>query len=95
MDQNGFPIAIANIYNAGIEIVKGILENWDSTFCDGVKPTNYIGDIFGSLGGNPDYGRGSITGGKPVLPGGATGDLQRRGLATARPVTARRRLRRA
>ncbi len=92
VNQNGFPIAIANIYSAGIEIVKGVLKDWDCTFRDGVKPTNYIGDIFGSLGGNPDYGLGSITGGKPVLPGGVTGDLQRRGLTPIRAVTARRQL---
>ena len=78
MDQNGFVIAIDNIYNAGIEIVKGILADWDYTFKAGIKPTNYIGDIFGSLGGKPDFGLGSITGGKPVMPGGKTGDLQRR-----------------
>ncbi|KAM0478129.1 hypothetical protein ACHAPX_005317 [Trichoderma viride] len=62
-DQNGFHIAIANLYNAGIEIVKGILDNWNCTFERGVVPANYIGDIFGSLGGHPDFGFGSITGG--------------------------------
>ncbi len=75
MDQNGFPIAVDNIYNAGVEIVKGILDNWRGTFSKGVRPKNYIGDIWGSLGGKPDFGPGSITGGKPVLPGGKTGDL--------------------
>ncbi len=55
LDQNGFPIAIANIYNAGIEIVKGIVKAWDCTYKKGIKPTNYIGDIFGSLGGKPDF----------------------------------------
>lgn len=63
-DQNGFHIAIANLYNAGIEIVRGILDNWNCTFEKGVAPANYIGDIFGSLGGHPDFGFGSITGGR-------------------------------
>lgn len=63
-DQNGFHIAIANLYNAGIEIVRGILDNWNCTFGKGIPPANYIGDIFGSLGGHPDFGFGSITGGR-------------------------------
>jgi hypothetical protein len=75
VNQNGFGIAIDNIYNAGIEIVKGVLTSWDCAFKDGIKATNYIGDIFGSLGGEPDFGLGSITGGKPFLPGGQSGDV--------------------
>ncbi|KAJ1563054.1 hypothetical protein HK405_003278 [Cladochytrium tenue] len=63
VDQNGFEIAIENIYNAGVEIVKGILAEWDSTFEAGIEPGNYIGDIFGSLGGEPDFGLGSTTDG--------------------------------
>ncbi|KAK0725206.1 purine nucleoside permease [Lasiosphaeris hirsuta] len=64
LQQNGFDIANQNIYRAGIEIVKGILAKWDCTFAKGVKATNYIGDIFGSLGGHPDFGTGSLTEGK-------------------------------
>jgi hypothetical protein len=90
VDQNGFPIAIDNIYHAGIEIVKGILANWDCTFKAGVKPTNYIGDIFGSLGGEPDFGLGSVTGGQRVLPGGQSGDLKRRGIEPMRSAMRRR-----
>lgn len=78
LDQNGFLIAIDNIYLAGVEIVKGILTDWDCTFDKGVEATNYLGDIFGSLGGKPDFGPGSITGGKQLLPDGASGDLARR-----------------
>jgi hypothetical protein len=68
VDQNGFGIAIANIYNAGIEVVKGVLTGWDCTFKAGIKPTNYIGDIFGTLGGQPDFGPGSIFNGTAVQP---------------------------
>lgn len=74
-DQNGFLIAIDNIYYAGVEIVKGVLKSWDCTFKKGIKPTNYIGDIFGSLGGEPDFGPGSLTGGKGYLPNGGSPDL--------------------
>ncbi|KAL7927090.1 purine nucleoside permease domain-containing protein [Trichoderma austrokoningii] len=62
-NQDGFNIAISNLYYAGVEIVRGILDNWNCTFDKGVAPANYIGDIFGSLGGHPDFGFGSITGG--------------------------------
>ena len=68
--QNGFDIAIDNIYNAGIAVVRGILNGWECGLADGVPPDNYIGDIFGSLGGEPDFGLGSITGGLPVAPDG-------------------------
>ena len=54
--QGGFEPAIANIYLAGIEVVTGILEGWDSRFKEGINATNYIGDILGTLGGTPDFG---------------------------------------
>jgi purine nucleoside permease len=59
--QGGFEPAIENIYIAGVKVVQGLLHGWESTFEAGVAPTNYIGDIFGSLGGSPDFGPGSIT----------------------------------
>ncbi|KAI1209331.1 putative purine nucleoside permease [Annulohypoxylon truncatum] len=62
-DENGYDIAVQNIYIAGVEIVKGILSEWDSTYQKGVKPSNYIGDIIGTLGGEPDFGLGSLFGG--------------------------------
>lgn len=55
-NSGGFGPSIANLYLAGIEIVNGILAQWTSTFETGIKPTNYIGDIFGTLGGVPDFG---------------------------------------
>jgi purine nucleoside permease len=57
-DQGGFEPAIENIYRAGIYVVEGILKGWHATFASGVKPRNYIGDIFGTLGGEPDFGPG-------------------------------------
>lgn len=78
LDQNGFLIAIDNIYNAGVAIATGILSNWECTFQTGIKPTNYIGDIFGSLGGQPDFGPGSLTNGTGFLPGGQSTGVFRR-----------------
>ncbi|KAJ5769755.1 uncharacterized protein N7511_001806 [Penicillium nucicola] len=57
-DQGGFTPAIENLYVAGIKVVEGILDGWNTTFAAGVEPTNYIGDIFGTLGGTPDFGPG-------------------------------------
>ena len=68
-NQGGFLPAIANIYLAGVKVVEGILTEWDSTFKKGVPATNYIGDIFGSLGGSPDFGPGSEFNDNPVIPG--------------------------
>jgi hypothetical protein len=56
--QDRFDIAIANIYNAGIKIIEGILSQWNSRFETGIKPNNYLDDIFGTLGGRPGYGPG-------------------------------------
>jgi len=55
-DAPGFEPAIMNIMLAGVEVVQGIVNNWEQTFKDGIKPQNYIGDILASLGGKPDFG---------------------------------------
>jgi purine nucleoside permease len=66
VDTGGFDPAIENIYLAGTPVVQGILAGWKTTFKHGIDPTNYIGDIFGSLGGVPDFGPGSIFMDMPV-----------------------------
>ncbi|KAH7140084.1 purine nucleoside permease-domain-containing protein [Dactylonectria estremocensis] len=76
--QNGFYIAIDNMFLAGSMITRGIVEDWACTFRDGISTDNYVGDIFGSLGGKPDFGFGSITNGKRVAPGGINRDLAMR-----------------
>jgi len=43
-----------------VQVVEGILNGWDKTFGKGIKAKNYVGDIFGTLGGTPDFGPGSI-----------------------------------
>jgi hypothetical protein len=60
----GHTPAVLNLHLAGVEIVEMIVEGWCATFENGIPPTNYIGDVFGSLGGNPDFGPGSIFGGE-------------------------------
>ena len=55
-EQGAFEPAIQNIYLAGREVVGGILDSWNTTFAAGINATNYVGDIFGTLGGTPDFG---------------------------------------
>lgn len=47
--------ALRNLYLAGTKVVHGILEGWTETFQGGIPAQNYIGDVFGSLGGTPDF----------------------------------------
>ncbi|CZT16051.1 related to purine nucleoside permease [Ramularia collo-cygni] len=56
VDQGAFKPAVENIYLAGREIIGEILGGWNETFAKGIKATNYIGNIFGTLGGTPDFG---------------------------------------
>ncbi|KAJ7699069.1 purine nucleoside permease [Mycena rosella] len=64
----GFPPALLNLRIAGIKIVQGIIAGWEETFKRGIVPTNYVGDILGSLGGQPDFGPGNVFGGKSARP---------------------------
>ncbi|KXT13632.1 hypothetical protein AC579_4979 [Pseudocercospora musae] len=65
-DQGAFEPAVQNIYLAGVRVVEGILDGWNTTFAKGVNASNYLGDIFGTLGGTPDFGPGSIFNNNPV-----------------------------
>ncbi|KZT66350.1 purine nucleoside permease [Daedalea quercina L-15889] len=66
--QGGYGPALRNLYLAGVRVVKGILDEWDETFAAGVPPRNYIGDVWGSLGGDPPFGPGSIFKGAGAAP---------------------------
>lgn len=79
-DQGGFEPAIENIYLAGVKVVEGILRGWQERFRAGIKASNYIGDILGTLGGTPDFGPGGTFGNNPVLPS------RKRGLRPQRRV---------
>jgi len=65
-DAPGFEPSVLNLHIAGVKVVTGITKGWASTFGRGVEAENYIGDIFGTLGGEPDFGPGSMFGGKGV-----------------------------
>ena len=58
--KQGYAPGLENIYLAGVKVVQGIVGGWNSTFERGVNTTNYVGDIFGTLGGQPDFGPGSV-----------------------------------
>lgn len=58
---NGVEVAIANIYLAGVEIVKGIVGDWDGVFAEGIESPNYLGDVLGTLGGTPDFIPGRVS----------------------------------
>ncbi|KAF4625684.1 hypothetical protein G7Y89_g12482 [Cudoniella acicularis] len=77
VENQGYVPSIENIYFAGIKVVEGILNEWKSKFAAGIKATNYVGDIFGTLGGQPDFGPGSI-----FVDGPST--FQKRGLKERR-----------
>lgn len=67
LDQNGLGVALDNLFRAGVEVVRGLVDEWACTFASGLPAPNYIGDIFGSLGGRPDFGPGSIFAGPPSV----------------------------
>ncbi|KAK0344278.1 hypothetical protein LTR59_013827 [Friedmanniomyces endolithicus] len=68
-NQGGFEPALQNIYLAGREVIAGIMDGWNSTFAAGVNATNYVGDIFDTLGGDiaPDFGPYTFNN-NPVVP---------------------------
>ncbi|KAG6907756.1 hypothetical protein DXG01_007510 [Tephrocybe rancida] len=75
-DAGAFEPSLENLHLAGVKVVQGITHDWEKTFKNGIKPQNYIGDIFGTLGGVPDFGPGSSFRGKPAP---STEPLRRRG----------------
>lgn len=59
VSQGGSHVAVDNIYYAGYPFVKDVLENWDSLYAVGAYGTDeYLGDVFGTLGGTPSFGPG-------------------------------------
>ncbi|KAK8122899.1 purine nucleoside permease [Apiospora sp. TS-2023a] len=72
----GYPIAIENVWLAGNSIARGIIGAWKQTFQAGIPASNYVGDVWGALGGTPDFGPGRMSGGEPVVLPGAKGQQQ-------------------
>lgn len=57
--KGGIELSLNNLYKVGIEVVKDILENYEEV-CE-LKAGNYLGDIFGTLGGVRDFGKDKYT----------------------------------
>ena len=55
LDKGGLKPSTRNLYLSDIKVVEGILDGWSDNFEKGIEATNYVGDIFGSLGGTPDF----------------------------------------
>ncbi|KAJ7048653.1 purine nucleoside permease [Mycena amicta] len=51
----GFEPSVLNLKIAGVKVVQMIVSGWANEFAKGVQATNYVGDVFGSLGGTPDF----------------------------------------
>ncbi|WEJ93314.1 hypothetical protein PSN45_000777 [Yamadazyma tenuis] len=60
-NKGGFQLALDNLFLGGYPVVEDIVENWDEVYAEGVKCSNYVGDIFGSLGGTPNFGKHNYT----------------------------------
>ncbi|RLV91179.1 Purine nucleoside permease [Spathaspora sp. JA1] len=60
--DGGIQASLDNLVLAGEPIVKDIVKNWEKVYADGKKygSKNYVGDIFGTLGGTPDFGKSSF-----------------------------------
>ncbi|KAM0075097.1 hypothetical protein ACKRZS_012914 [Fusarium odoratissimum] len=56
MDKGGLGPSTRNLYLTALKVIEGILEEWSTRFEAGIPTQNYIGDIFGSLGGTPGFG---------------------------------------
>lgn len=61
--KGGIDHSLHNMFVAGYPVVQDIIDNWDTIYSTGysLKPENYIGDIFGTLGGKPDFGKDKYT----------------------------------
>ena len=85
----GYDPAVLNIYLAGIKVVQGILSGWDDTFAKGISAQNYVGDVFGSLGGSPSFGPGSAFENKGAPVQTATGSAPSSTSTTSGAIQAR------
>ncbi|OZJ05379.1 hypothetical protein BZG36_01973 [Bifiguratus adelaidae] len=51
-----FDTSLENLVLAGSPFVNDVIKNWEKYNDGRYAPKNYIGDIFGTLGGTPDFG---------------------------------------
>ena len=48
--------SLTNLAAAGASIIQGIINGWKDEYEKGIPKTNYIGGIYGTLGGTPGFG---------------------------------------
>lgn len=59
-EGSAFTSAVSNLWNAGSPFVLDVVKNWDTLYENNTfAAKNYYGDVFGYLGGEPDFGIGS------------------------------------
>ncbi|CAK9442304.1 uncharacterized protein LODBEIA_P60470 [Lodderomyces beijingensis] len=60
--DGGIQASLDNLVLAGTPIIHDILTNWDDVYAKGevYASSNYVGDIFATLGGKPDFGKESF-----------------------------------
>lgn len=57
VSQGGSYVAVENLVNAGLPFIQDVITHWDDQYGPGVyHPSNFVGDYFGTLGGEPDFG---------------------------------------
>ncbi|RCK65651.1 Purine nucleoside permease [Candida viswanathii] len=61
-DKGGISASLENLVLGGTPILHDIIQNWDTVYEKGIKyaSKNYVGDIFATLGGTPDFGKASF-----------------------------------
>ncbi|KAK6454162.1 purine nucleoside permease [Scheffersomyces xylosifermentans] len=61
-DKGGIGHSLTNLVNAGFPFIHDVISHWDDVYESGekYKAENYLGDIFGTLGGKPDFGKDSF-----------------------------------
>lgn len=60
VSQGGSKAAFSNLVIAGEPFVRDIVEHWDDVYAMGTySADNYLGDVFGTLGGEMDFGSDS------------------------------------
>lgn len=58
--KGSLQLALDNIYIGGWPFVNDIVTNWKELYSTNTFPSaNYVGDIYGTLGGKPDFGKES------------------------------------
>lgn len=57
--KGGIDHSLDNLYVGGWPFISDVIEHWEDIYSEGsaLRAENYVGDIFGTLGGKPDFGK--------------------------------------